>query len=93
MKLSAVMTALFLIISINSAVAITEITNSEQAEKMNLQSMGITASTVRVDTLDEAVKALGEKAEKQGAEYFRVIGARSFDTSPYWRVSVEMYKK
>lgn len=89
MKVSSILTAAFLALSVNSAYAITEIINTQQAEKMNLTSLGVISDTVRVETLDQAVQAIGEKA---GAIYFRVIGARSFDTSPYWRVSAEIYK-
>ncbi|WP_168189680.1 YdgH/BhsA/McbA family protein [Limnobaculum zhutongyuii] len=92
MKVSSILTAAFLALSVNSAYAITEIINTQQAEKMNLTSLGVISDTVRVETLDQAVQAIGEKAEKAGAIYFRVIGARSFDTSPYWRVSAEIYK-
>ncbi|MBK5074517.1 DUF1471 domain-containing protein [Budviciaceae bacterium CWB-B4] len=92
MKVSSILTAAFLALSLNSAYAITEIINTQQAEKMNLTSLGVISDTVRVETLDQAVQAIGEKAEKAGATYFRVIGARSFDTSPYWRVSAEIYK-
>lgn len=92
MKVSSILTAALLALSVNSAYAITEIINTQQAEKMNLTSLGVISDTVRVETLDQAVQAIGEKAEKAGASYFRVIGARSFDTSPYWRVSAEIYK-
>ncbi|MCD1124697.1 DUF1471 domain-containing protein [Jinshanibacter sp. LJY008] len=92
MKLSSILTAALLAFSLNSAYAITEIINTGQAEKMNLISLGVISDMVRVETLDQAVQAIGEKAEKAGASYFRVIGARSFDTSPYWQVSAEIYK-
>ncbi|WP_157952975.1 YdgH/BhsA/McbA family protein [Limnobaculum parvum] len=92
MKLFSMLAAAFLVFSLNSAYAITEIINTEQAEKMNLASLGVVSDTVRVETLDQAVQAIGEKAEKAGATYFRVIGARSIDTALYWRISAEIYK-
>ncbi|SFD06579.1 YdgH/BhsA/McbA family protein [Pragia fontium] len=93
MKAFAILYAMFLTFCINTAYAITEVINTDQVEKMNLQSMGVIAETVRADTLDEAVKAIETKAEKQGALYYRIIGARSYDTSPYWRISAQLYKK
>ncbi|MDR0805168.1 MAG: DUF1471 domain-containing protein [Enterobacteriaceae bacterium] len=94
MKLAAIFsaTAVCLALSIGSASAITEVINSDQATKMNLQSMGTISTTVRSDTLDGAMKAIEEKAEKQGAQYFRVIGAMDLEDSPYWRISAEIYK-
>lgn len=92
MKISTLLATFLVALSINTAYAITEIRNTQQAEKMQLESMGVVGTTVVADTLDEAVEAIKAKAEKQGASYFRVIGAKSFDTSPYWRISAEIYK-
>lgn len=74
------------------ASAITEIPRRDVAEKMGLQSMGVISLTVDVSTQDQAVEAIAEKAKKEGADYYRVIGARDYDTSPYWRVSAEIYR-
>ncbi|WP_159566932.1 DUF1471 domain-containing protein [Budvicia diplopodorum] len=92
MKISALLAGIIVVLTINTAYAITEIQNAQQAEKMQLQSMGVIGASVAVDTLDEAVAAIRDKAEKQNASYFRVIGVQSYDTSPYWRVSAEIYK-
>lgn len=92
MKISTLLAAFLAVLTINTAYAITEIRNTQQAEKLQLESMGVVGTTVAVDTLDEAVEAIKAKAEKQGASYFRVIGAEAYDTSPYWRISAEMYK-
>ncbi|SQI36933.1 putative biofilm stress and motility protein A [Leminorella richardii] len=92
MKTTAVL-AMFLALSVSSmAHAVTEISRADVAEKMQLQSMGVISLSVMVSTLDEAVEAIAEKAEKEGADYFRVIGARDADVSPYWRISAEMYR-
>lgn len=74
------------------ASAITEIPRRDAAEKMGLQSMGIISLTVDVSTQDQAVEAIAKKAEEKGADYYRVIGARDYDASPYWRVSAEIYR-
>ncbi|GKX55104.1 hypothetical protein SOASR030_12160 [Leminorella grimontii] len=84
---------MFLTLIISSyASAITEIPRRDVAEKMGLQSMGVISLTVDVSTQDQAVEAIAKKAEKEGADYYRVIGARDYDTSPYWRVSAEIYR-
>lgn len=92
MKISVLLAGLVVALTINTASAITEIKNTQQAEKMQLQSLGVIGASVVADTLDEAVAAIKGKAEKQGASYYRVIGVQSYDTSPYWRVSAEIYK-
>lgn len=92
MKISTVLIGLMFALTINTASAITEIKNAEQAEKMQLQSLGVIGASIVADTLDEAVAAIKDKAEKQGACYYRVIGAQSFNASPYWRISAEIYR-
>lgn len=91
MKISTLLIVFMVALTINTANAITEIQNTQQAEKMQLQSLEVIDVSVVADTLDEAVAAIKNKIEKQGASYYRIIGAKSYNFSPYWRVSAEIY--
>lgn len=86
MKIKTTFAALSLLSLISFGAAAADLISSEQAS--NLQSAGtITASGIGGAPMDIR-EALSQKADKQGAQAYRIIEARTGDS---WHATAELY--